>query len=268
MATQNNGQQGWTTLEQYYLNDGTATGVEKPNNIGDPDYVSPITNLTACPLPLVQVRTAHDLGSSPHSTMQTIIKINTVEVYRGTGSVTIPAAHGDVVNFQFISNPTELPWSPDCGVKIEIDVDGVDSYNSDITIQNPVLATHELTISSSQYDVFLNVSPLVVGSDWKIRELHIENPNNLNLIAFKLNQNPSDRLLANLSIINGIYNIYINSLDSPNFLIDITNDNARSVQMIISKTSDGTEYYNNVLTSGQTVTDIAIPVGNITYKAI
>lgn len=48
----NNGQQGWTVLEQYNVATGVATGVEKPNDIGDPDYVEPVTNTTACPLPI------------------------------------------------------------------------------------------------------------------------------------------------------------------------------------------------------------------------
>lgn len=47
----NNGEQGWTILEQYNPDTGVPTGLEKPNTIGDPDYVPPITNLTACPLP-------------------------------------------------------------------------------------------------------------------------------------------------------------------------------------------------------------------------
>jgi hypothetical protein len=41
----------YTTLEQYYLDNNASTGITKPNNIGDPDYIAPALNLTLCPLP-------------------------------------------------------------------------------------------------------------------------------------------------------------------------------------------------------------------------
>lgn len=48
----NTGFKAYTDLEQYYLDNGTATGVTKPNTIGDPDYVAPVLDLIFCPLPL------------------------------------------------------------------------------------------------------------------------------------------------------------------------------------------------------------------------
>lgn len=47
----NTGYKAYTNLEQYYLDNGVATGVTKPNTIGDPDYVAPVLDLTYCPLP-------------------------------------------------------------------------------------------------------------------------------------------------------------------------------------------------------------------------
>lgn len=46
----NNGFKGWTTLEEYYLDDNTTTGNEKANSEGDSDYAAPIKDETACPL--------------------------------------------------------------------------------------------------------------------------------------------------------------------------------------------------------------------------
>lgn len=48
---QNTGYKGWTTLEEYDLETGIATGNEKPNDSADPDYVAPVYDTTACPLP-------------------------------------------------------------------------------------------------------------------------------------------------------------------------------------------------------------------------
>jgi len=45
----NTGMKGWTTLEEYYLDDNSATGYTKPNIPGDPDYVEPVEDLTFCP---------------------------------------------------------------------------------------------------------------------------------------------------------------------------------------------------------------------------
>lgn len=50
-TTVNTGQKAYATLEQYYLDDNTPTGVTKPNVISDPDYVAPVTDTTTCPLP-------------------------------------------------------------------------------------------------------------------------------------------------------------------------------------------------------------------------
>jgi hypothetical protein len=47
----NTGYKGWTELEEYYLDDNTPTGNTKPNVDTDPDYVAPVYDTTACPLP-------------------------------------------------------------------------------------------------------------------------------------------------------------------------------------------------------------------------
>lgn len=47
----NTGFKAYTNLEQYYLDSGEATGVTKPNDILDPDYIGPFIDLEYCPLP-------------------------------------------------------------------------------------------------------------------------------------------------------------------------------------------------------------------------
>src|ERR1035437_2402949 len=42
------GYKEWTTLQQYYTDNNTATGVEKPNVISDGDYVSPAVDTILC----------------------------------------------------------------------------------------------------------------------------------------------------------------------------------------------------------------------------
>lgn len=42
----------FATLEQYYTDTGLNTGVVKPNDPGDPDYIAPIYDTVACPLPV------------------------------------------------------------------------------------------------------------------------------------------------------------------------------------------------------------------------
>lgn len=48
----NTGQKTYGMLEQYYLDNGVATGVTKANTSTDPDYVAPVTDTTACPVPV------------------------------------------------------------------------------------------------------------------------------------------------------------------------------------------------------------------------
>jgi len=49
----NTGYQKYTILEEYNLNTLSTTGVVKNNIKGQPDYVTPNYNTTACPLPVV-----------------------------------------------------------------------------------------------------------------------------------------------------------------------------------------------------------------------
>jgi hypothetical protein len=61
----NTGFKAYTNLEQYYLDNGVATGVTKPNTIGDPDYVAPVLDLTFCPLPSASPSATPSISVTP-----------------------------------------------------------------------------------------------------------------------------------------------------------------------------------------------------------
>lgn len=49
--SKNTGYKGWTILEEYNVSTGVATGNIKANNSSDPDYIAPVQDENACPLP-------------------------------------------------------------------------------------------------------------------------------------------------------------------------------------------------------------------------
>lgn len=56
------GFRGYTTLEEYNTDTNTPTGTTKPNDSGDPDYITPVADLVTCPpLPLATVSYASNL---------------------------------------------------------------------------------------------------------------------------------------------------------------------------------------------------------------
>lgn len=61
----NTGFKAYTNLEQYYLDNGVATGITKPNTIGDPDYVAPVLDLTFCPLPSASPSATPSISVTP-----------------------------------------------------------------------------------------------------------------------------------------------------------------------------------------------------------
>lgn len=47
---QNTGIKIYQTLVEYYVDNGQETGVVKPNSVGDPNYIAPVTDTTYCPI--------------------------------------------------------------------------------------------------------------------------------------------------------------------------------------------------------------------------
>lgn len=54
----NTGYKGFTSLEEYYTDNGEATGTYKANSPGDPNYVAPVLDTASCPLPGIPVEIA------------------------------------------------------------------------------------------------------------------------------------------------------------------------------------------------------------------
>jgi hypothetical protein len=64
----NTGFKAYTNLEQYYVDNGIATGVTKTNSISDPDYVAPIYDTVYCPLPSLSATPTPTVTSTPSVT--------------------------------------------------------------------------------------------------------------------------------------------------------------------------------------------------------
>ena len=61
----NTGIKAYTNLEQYYIDNGIATGVTKPNSPSDPDYVAPVLDLAFCPLPSASPSVTPSISITP-----------------------------------------------------------------------------------------------------------------------------------------------------------------------------------------------------------
>jgi hypothetical protein len=46
----NTGYKGYANLEWYYVGDGAATGITKPNAAGQADYIAPVYDTVTCPV--------------------------------------------------------------------------------------------------------------------------------------------------------------------------------------------------------------------------
>lgn len=44
----NSGYKSFETLELYYIDNNSPTGIEKPNVITDPDYIAPVLDTVSC----------------------------------------------------------------------------------------------------------------------------------------------------------------------------------------------------------------------------
>lgn len=64
----NTGFKAYANLEQYYLDNGVATGVTKVNDVSDPDYVAPVYDPTFCPPPSLTPTPTPTVSASPSVT--------------------------------------------------------------------------------------------------------------------------------------------------------------------------------------------------------
>ena len=64
----NTGFKAYTNLEQYYVDNGIATGITKPNSISDPDYIAPVYDTIYCPLPSLSATPTPTVSTTPSIT--------------------------------------------------------------------------------------------------------------------------------------------------------------------------------------------------------
>jgi len=93
----NTGYKAWSTLEEYYTDDNTSTGITKLNSVDDPDYVAPVYDESACSLPLGNfellpsygMRFASMSGVSGLPTFSYPVAFNAIGITSGTPSGTL-----------------------------------------------------------------------------------------------------------------------------------------------------------------------------------
>lgn len=165
MATENNGMQGWTVLEQYYLDDNTPTGVEKPNEIGDPDYVEPVLNLTDCPLPVpptpVTVHYSLTRDSSPYVDGNMDLKKNGADnqliTFVGTGDSSLGFNVGDTLTVNTFHYHLAVRWPDDASLTVNIREGGIGgtivyTYTGG-TVGLADVDSHIMTLTLTEYTV-------------------------------------------------------------------------------------------------------------------
>lgn len=139
---------GWATyqlLEEYYLDNGQATGVTKPNQVGDPDYIPPVYNPALCTLQ-PPTPTATSNGTVPCGTA--VVSQNTLEV------VTVHAAP-DSGNYQIYYDFGTFP------VKAEV-------YYINNSNQEILLYTTNTFVTGNNI-LFVPVSTAVSGNFFYVR---------------------------------------------------------------------------------------------------
>lgn len=85
----NTGYIAYLNLEEYFLDNGEATGVTTPNILGDPNYIPPSYNTILCPLPSVTPSITPTPSLSPSSSFQLYLnaKINGILLSDESASV-------------------------------------------------------------------------------------------------------------------------------------------------------------------------------------
>lgn len=165
-----NGYKAFDTLEEFYIFDNTPTGTEKPNVPEDPDYVPPIYDPAACSVqvPMV-VNYDVEFGVDPFTWNGLIFMRNGVEVLRvqSVTSGTISGIYytGDTIKVRQISSPTSFPWAPSSKANLTVDVNAVEVFNADISVQTIELQNYEAVIpnGTTTIDVTSTGSSTAVG---------------------------------------------------------------------------------------------------------
>jgi len=84
----NTGYKAYANLEEYYLDNGIATGATKVNDVSDPDYVAPVYDLSFCPLPSPTPSPTPTISVTPSITPTVTPSVTTTPTITPTISVT------------------------------------------------------------------------------------------------------------------------------------------------------------------------------------
>ena len=84
----NSGYKAYANLEEYYLDNGVATGLIKSNDVGDPDYIAPVLDYTFCPLPTLSPSRTPAVSRTPSQTPSVTPSISISRTPFATPSVT------------------------------------------------------------------------------------------------------------------------------------------------------------------------------------
>lgn len=148
-----NGLKGWTVLEEYYVDDNTTTGQEKPNVETDANYASPITDLVNCSI---------EYGNEVQS--ETFTRNNCAEGETGTSVVYTVPANKYKAGSVAAANALALE---------EIEEDGQDYANLNGTCATNVTPCGNATAYSGG-EAFPSETTVVLGSDLGNVVLHYD----------------------------------------------------------------------------------------------
>lgn len=185
----NTGMQGWTVLEQYYLDDNTLTGVEKPNSPSDPDYVAPVTNTTACPLPTpptpVTVHVNISRDASPYVDGSVGLRKNAGEeelfTNNGTADSALGFNVGDIMTVHSFHYHLGYRWPDDASLTMNVrqgGIGGTITYtNTGGSVGSADVDIHDINLTLTEYTVQITTN----SSDATLAPLGYEFINNTSL---------------------------------------------------------------------------------------
>lgn len=165
----NTGIKAYTNLEQYYLDNGVATGITKPNNPSDPDYVAPVLDLAFCPLPSaspsvtpsITVTPTPTLSVTPSISISTSVPISPSSTPSVTPSISISVTPSVTPSITPSVTPSisvgYAPFVAEIGANIQSCLGGCnDTLGWYITLTSPVTVNTNYTLA---IDLYLNGIP-------------------------------------------------------------------------------------------------------------
>ena len=151
----NTGRKIYGTLSEKIIGTETYTGNTKPNTFGDPDYVEPVVDETACPISgtSTSIVWTNQQSYTPYADCDLVISLNGIQVleelFDNTG--TLIATVGDVV---VVQQKATSPWSPNSSARLIVKINGSDVYNNNVVVFDELLNTYTFTLDfDNTYEV-------------------------------------------------------------------------------------------------------------------